>query len=57
MYFVCKTNLKRDTKEVSGLMNSSKKLSGTVSTVQVDQQQLDLCTEAGGLRLSLISLP
>lgn len=57
MYFVCKTNLKRDTKEVWGLINSSKKLSGTVSTVKVDQQQLDHCTEAGGLRLSLISLP
>lgn len=33
-----KTNLKSDAKEVCGLINSSKKISGPMNTVKADQQ-------------------
>lgn len=56
VYFLCKTNLESDTKEVWDLINPSNEISGSMNTVKAGQQKLDLCTMAGGLRLSLISL-
>lgn len=36
--FLFKTNVKSDTKEVWGLINSSNEISGTMNAVKADQQ-------------------